>query len=135
MAPACLAALLAGPSGAELRVGPQFERFDEGLQEFGRYQIRRRCVAPGDPHLWSLRHEPALALTPRDDAGDGLADIERIVSGAPSHLPRGAWLLLEHGAAQAQAVREGLQRNGFPVPGTRTDLAGRERVTGAAYLP
>ncbi len=92
-------------------------------------------VAPGDPHLWSLRHEPALALTPRDDAGDGLADIERIVSGAPGHLPRGAWLLLEHGVAQAQAVREGLLRNGFRAPGTRTDLAGRERVTGAAYLP
>lgn len=92
-------------------------------------------VAPGDPHVWALRHEPALALTPRDDAGQGLADIERIALGAPPHLERGAWLLLEHGAEQAQAVRSCLQRLGFAAAKTRADLAGRARVTGGAYRP
>mgnify|MGYP001764217075 CR=1 FL=1 len=90
-------------------------------------------VAAGDPHLLALRHEPKVALTPAGDRGDGLADIERIVGGAAAHLEAGAWLLLEHGADQAEPVRERLLRHGFRSPITRADLAGRDRVTGAVY--
>ena len=90
-------------------------------------------VAPADPHLAALRYEPAMALVPQGDAGDGLADIERIVAGAPAHLVAGAWLLIEHGASQAAAVRSRLESQGFRGATTRPDLAGRPRVTGAAW--
>jgi release factor glutamine methyltransferase len=92
-------------------------------------------VAPGDPHLCDLRHEPQMALTPVGDGGSGLADIEHIVSGAGPHLLQGAWLLVEHGKDQSSAVQSCLRRHGFPAPETRQDLAGRARVTGAVYAP
>lgn len=90
-------------------------------------------VAPGDPHLTALTHEPALALTPAGDAGRGLADIERIVAGASAHLNPSAWLLLEHGFEQAEAVRACLQCHGLTGAQTRTDLAGLPRVSGSPH--
>jgi release factor glutamine methyltransferase len=87
-------------------------------------------VAAGDPHLADLRHEPALALTPGGDRGDGLADIERIVAAAPRHMAAAGWLLLEHGAGQASAVRACLEGAGLTELATRNDLAGRPRVSG-----
>jgi release factor glutamine methyltransferase len=87
-------------------------------------------VAPSDPHLASLRHEPISALVPRDDTGDGLADIERIVAGAPERLHAGGWLLIEHGFDQADAVCERMLRCGLLSVATRVDLAGQPRVSG-----
>jgi release factor glutamine methyltransferase len=87
-------------------------------------------VAPGDPHLAALRHEPAMALTPASDSGDGLADIGRIVSGSVARLHRNAWLLIEHGADQGDAARAAFERAGFADVQTRPDLAARPRVTG-----
>ena len=88
-------------------------------------------VAPGDAHLAALRHEPPIALTPADDRGDGLADIDRIVAGARVHVRAGGWLLLEHGADQGAAVRALLQAAGWDGVQTRRDLADRERATAA----
>lgn len=90
-------------------------------------------VAPGDPHLADLRHEPATALVPTDDPGDGLADIRRIVDGAHERLISGACLLLEHGHDQAGAVAAVLARAGFERVATRADLAGVPRVTGGVW--
>lgn len=87
-------------------------------------------VAPGDPHLAELRHEPPTALVPADDPGDGMADLRRIVAGATGRLRPGGWLLLEHGADQAPAVRRDLAGAGFYSVTTRTDLSGRPRVSG-----
>lgn len=87
-------------------------------------------VAPGDAHLAALSHEPARALTPAGDGGDGLADIERIVGGAVARLQPGAWLLIEHGADQGDAARAIFGRAGLSNVQTRADLAGRPRVTG-----
>ena len=73
--------------------------------------------------------EPRAAL---DGGSDGLAVIERIVTGAPSLLRRGGWLLLEIGAGQADPVRALLQRAGrFDKISTRRDLDGIERVVAA----
>ena len=55
---------------------------------------RARYLAPDDPHLPLLRHEPLAALVAQRE---GLADIERIVSGAIARLQPGGWLMLEHG--------------------------------------
>lgn len=84
-------------------------------------------IAAGDPHLPALRHEPTLALTP---GGDGLDAIRAIVAGAPAHLRAGAWLLIEHGWDQPEAVAALLKEHGFEAVTTRSDLAGHGRCTG-----
>jgi release factor glutamine methyltransferase len=91
-------------------------------------------VAPGDPHLAALHHEPVLALTPTGDRGDGLADIQRVVAGSSARLHTGGWLLVEHGAEQADAARALLQQSGFSLVQTRPDLAGRPRVTAGCWV-
>jgi release factor glutamine methyltransferase len=84
-------------------------------------------IADGDAHLALLTHEPLMALT---SGADGLEAIRRIVQGAPSHLKRGGWLLLEHGYNQAATVRELLLAQGFAQVGSRLDLNGIERCSG-----
>jgi release factor glutamine methyltransferase len=83
-------------------------------------------IAPDDPHLASLCHEPRDALMAHSG---GLADIECIIAAAPGRLNPGGWLLLEHGFDQASAVRERLTRAGFVGAATRHDLAGQPRVS------
>jgi release factor glutamine methyltransferase len=73
-----------------------------------------------------LRHEPRAALTP---GGDGLSALSTLINGAPAHLAPGGWLLLEHGATQAQALRARLVARGFTSVTSHRDLAGHERVT------
>lgn len=84
-------------------------------------------IAGADPHLGALRHEPQSALTP---GASGLEALSEIIDGAPARLDPGAWLLLEHGHDQAEAVRELLARRGFDAIETRRDLAGLPRCTG-----
>lgn len=81
-------------------------------------------VAPGDPHLDALRHEPLGALT---DGRDGLACLEAIVAGARAHLAPAGWLLVEHGFDQSAAVRALLRTAGL-VSQSRSDAAGHPRV-------
>lgn len=84
-------------------------------------------VAEGDPHLMDLRFEPDMALT---SGPDGLDAIRCIIRQAPGHLLSGGWLLLEHGATQAAAIRELLAESGYTSIETRRDLAGLDRLTG-----
>lgn len=84
-------------------------------------------IAPDDPHLPALAHEPREALVADED---GLADIRRIVAGAPGRLRRGGWLLFEHGWTQAPAVQAVLAGAGFTHIETRRDLGDRPRCTG-----
>jgi release factor glutamine methyltransferase len=85
-------------------------------------------IAPGDPHLAALGHEPLSALVADDH---GLADIRRIATGARGRLRPGGWLLFEHGWQQAEAVSAILRAAGFEGVRTRLDLEGRPRCTGA----
>lgn len=84
-------------------------------------------IAGDDPHLPALRHEPLMALTP---GGDGLDAIRAIVAGAGQALLAGAWLLIEHGWDQAEAVRALLHDAGFVEVQSRHDLAGHARCSG-----
>jgi release factor glutamine methyltransferase len=87
-------------------------------------------VAEGDAHLAQLTHEPIAALV----AGkDGLSDLRQIVTQATHHLKPGAWLLLEHGFDQAQAVQDILANQGFLSVQSRPDLAGILRCTGGQW--
>ena len=88
-------------------------------------------VAAGDPHLATLRHEPASALVA---GADGLDDLRRITGAAPAVLRPGGWLLLEHGWDQAAAVRGLLEAAGYGSVQSRRDLAGPERCSGGRRL-
>lgn len=85
-------------------------------------------IAADDPHLDALGHEPSAALTP---GTSGLEALAAIVAAAPAHMTADAWLLLEHGFDQAEAVAQLLLARGFRSVAARRDLAGHPRCTGA----
>ncbi len=91
-------------------------------------------IAAGDEHLsqGDLRFEPAGALT---DHADGLSALRIIIAGAPAYLLPGAWLLLEHGYDQAEAVRALLAQQGYTEVQSWRDLGGIERVSGGRRSP
>jgi release factor glutamine methyltransferase len=84
-------------------------------------------VATGDAHLseGDLRFEPPAALAA---GSDGLTAIRTIVAGAPAYLAPGAWLLVEHGHDQADAVQALLRDAQFTDVQSRRDLAGIPRT-------
>lgn len=87
-------------------------------------------IAAGDAHLRALRHEPTSALV----AGEqGLEALRVIIDGAAGHLNPGAWLLLEHGHTQGEAVARLLADAGFDQLAQRQDLAGRVRCSGGVW--
>ena len=61
--------------------------------------------------------------------GEGLADLHYLIGAARHYLETEGWLLLEHGMAQGEAVREALNQAGYGAVATRLDLAGRPRVS------
>lgn len=89
-------------------------------------------VASSDPHLseGDLRFEPHAALVA---GAQGLADLAHIIDRAPAYLDGGAWLLLEHGYDQGQAVRDRMAARGYTAVETRRDLGGQERITGGRW--
>jgi len=87
-------------------------------------------LADNDPHLAHVSHEPLTALVA---AEQGMADLLHLVHEAPRYLLDTGWLLLEHGATQAVAVREALRQRGFSQVQTWQDLAGQDRVSGGQW--
>lgn len=69
--------------------------------------------------------EPAGAVFAADG---GLADLRRIVGGAPEWLAGDGWLVLEIGADQGATVGELLTGAGFCDVAIRPDLAGHDRI-------
>lgn len=89
-------------------------------------------IAEDDLHLsvGDVRFEPRSALVAADA---GLADLRRIISGAPEHLFPGGWILLEHGWRQGEAVRDLLASQGFADVFSRRDYGGNERISGGRW--
>jgi len=85
-------------------------------------------IATDDPVLAHppLTFEPRTALA---SESAGLGALREIIRGAPAHLERGGWLLLEHGATQAPDVARELVVRGFTHVRSHRDLAGHERAT------
>jgi release factor glutamine methyltransferase len=54
-----------------------------------------------------------------------------IILSAPDYLERDGWLLLEHGADQAEEVARALVARGLRHVRSHRDLAGHERMTEA----
>jgi release factor glutamine methyltransferase len=98
-----------------------------GDQRFDLIVSNPPYLAPEDPHLGKLKHEPSSALV---SAEDGLADLKSIISQSLAHLHPMGWLLLEHGHTQAPEVTQFLQMHGFENIQTRLDLAGLPRCSG-----
>lgn len=99
-----------------------------GQQRFSLIISNPPYVEPHSPYLQQgdVRFEPLSALTAEDD---GLADLQKIISQASQYLVDSGWLLLEHGHAQGQAVRDLMHQAGFSSVDTIKDLAGLDRVT------
>lgn len=84
-------------------------------------------IREDDAALEALGQEPVTALT----AGPaGLDDIRRLVHDCRRVLQPNGWLLLEHGADQAETVIALFEEAGWLEVGNVRDLAGRPRVTG-----
>jgi release factor glutamine methyltransferase len=84
-------------------------------------------VAAGDEHLsqGDLRFEPSAALAA---GADGLNAIRAIIASAAAYLSPEAWLLIEHGHDQADAVLAMLRDAQFSDVQSRRDLAGIPRT-------
>ena len=106
----------------------------EGLegQSFDLITSNPPYVAASDSHLLEdgLPFEPADALIAGDN---GLACLYEIIEQARRHLNPGAWLVLEHGFTQADAVTEKMVESGYLDITGWQDLAGLDRVTAARF--
>ena len=87
-------------------------------------------VAPQDPALAALGHEPQSALVAGDE---GYADLLTIAAQARRHLRPGGVLLLEHGSTQAPRLAAALATLGYAGIVCHCDLAGLPRVTQAHW--
>jgi release factor glutamine methyltransferase len=73
-----------------------------------------------------VQHEPKTALFGGET---GLELISKLIEGVSKNLRKGAWVALEHGFDQGEAVRDLAKAAGFAKVQTRSDLADRARVT------
>lgn len=85
-----------------------------------------------DEHLdqGDVRFEPRSALVAD---GEGLSDIQHIISAATEYLVADGWLLFEHGYQQGSAVRQLFADCGYQQVNTYQDYAGNDRVTLACW--
>ncbi|MFT6540067.1 MAG: release factor glutamine methyltransferase [Thalassolituus sp.] len=89
-------------------------------------------IDPNDHHLdeGDVRFEPRSALVANNG---GMSDLEHIIATAPQYLNANAWLLLEHGYDQADAVCDCLRQHGFVDVENRRDLGDQPRISGGRW--
>lgn len=87
-------------------------------------------IAPGDLHLRDLRFEPQMALVSADN---GLADLQKIIIGARTHLMPQGYLVLEHGYTQAQDVQAACAAAGYVSIESHIDLLKHPRFVSAVW--
>lgn len=87
-----------------------------------------------DHHLnqGDVRFEPWSALVAKDQ---GLADLTLIATQACHYMLADAWLLLEHGFAQGEAVRDVLIETGYRDVHTVKDYGDNDRITLGKWKP
>lgn len=97
-------------------------------RSFGMIVSNPPYIDENDPHLaqGDVRFEPRTALVA---SGEGLADLDHIVTTSRQHLLHGGWLLVEHGWTQGEAVRDLFTRAGYTGVETCRDYGGNERLT------
>jgi len=99
-----------------------------GSQKFDLIASNPPYIPEQDPHLLQgdVRFEPMAALA---SGVDGLDDIHLIISQAPQYCLPEAWLMIEHGFDQGEAIRALFSEAGFTNVETVQDLEQRDRVT------
>lgn len=70
-------------------------------------------------------YDPDLALR---GGADGLDAYREIIAGAPKHLTKGGWLIVEIGYDQGESVPALFEKSGFANVSVRKDFAGHDRV-------
>jgi len=60
---------------------------------------------------------------------NGLADLQLIIASAPEFLNDDAWLIVEHGYNQGEAVTQLFKQNGFSSISLHQDINGLDRCT------
>jgi release factor glutamine methyltransferase len=90
-------------------------------------------IPHGDPHLMrgDVRFEPITALA---SGADGLDAIRLIIAQTPQYCLPEAWLMIEHGFDQGEAIRVLFSEAGFGNVETVPDLELRDRVTIGQFL-
>ncbi len=73
-------------------------------------------------------YEPRHALTPRQDAGDGLTMIRRLLDESPKYLERNGTLIFEIGCGQKQAIENLIDARVWRLIEVRDDLQGIPRA-------
>ncbi len=87
-------------------------------------------LAPDDPHLLALQHEPQRALV---SESEGLADLYTLIDQAREHLLPEAVLVLEHGWTQAPVLLRALAAAGYVHVHSQLDLEQRPRFVTAVW--
>ncbi len=100
---------------------------------FSAVQGQFDCIVANPPYVADaeaasgpLAYEPRMALA---SGIQGFNALGVIIDQASPYLAANAWLCLEHGHQQGDAVAAHMHRNGFALVATKTDLAGHPRVT------
>lgn len=85
-------------------------------------------IEANDPHLaqGDVRFEPLTALVAE---GNGLADLQHIITAGVNHLKDAGWLLVEHGYDQGSAVRELFTQADYQQVMTYQDYGSNDRIT------
>jgi release factor glutamine methyltransferase len=117
-----------GIGNVELHQGSWCDALPEG--RFDAILSNPPYIAPDDPALAALRHEPSQALVAADG---GLADLLTIGDCARHHLQPGGLLLLEHGAGQSMRLTAELEALHYRQVVSHRDLAGLDRVVSAVW--
>jgi release factor glutamine methyltransferase len=103
-----------------------------GREQFDIIVCNPPYVAPEDPHLPALRHEPVSALV----AGNaGLGDLKRVIEASVPAIRAGGHIFLEHGFDQQGDVARALEQAGFTSIQRGVDLAGNPRFVSGRYQP
>ena len=115
-----------GISNIQFQNGEWFEAFSQ--EKFELIVSNPPYVADQDPHLQQgdLRFEPSNALS---SGPDGLNDLRKIIQSAPAYLSHDAYVLLEHGYDQADAVIDLFEKSGYSQVQCFRDYGARERAT------
>src|SRR5690606_4175867 len=101
-----------------------------GRERFDAILSNPPYIAPQDPALGSLRHEPTGALVAADD---GHADLLHIGACARARLNAGGILLMEHGSGQSARLSAALAALGYRDIQCHRDLAGHDRAVLAIW--
>jgi release factor glutamine methyltransferase len=113
-----------GLARIEWRVGSWFAAVAD--QRFDIILSNPPYIGARDAALASLQAEPATALI---GGPTGLEQLASIIDAAAAHLLPDGWLLTEHGAEQARAVRALFERRHFQDIRSFDDYSGRPRIT------